>query len=321
MQGRMILLNGDSADPGRARVFFQEILEEDSTFVPALTGLASTILVQGIQSGDVAQLEAARLRALEALGVNPESVDAIEVLQGVEDALIAIRGLATPEPGEGWTMEAPSTSLGRLIHERVAAVESGGTEARDDATRMRGFTRLIAAGDLARADDLGADLLDDGVDELYLWEAMEQVQRLEQDAADLLELRERRGKVRGREPGPGLRDLYFRMEEQGEAGYWSWKLEELTARQADGATMPWGSLATARLATGDEAGALEALQRSVQAREPGLVLLRHDPIWDELRADDRFQAILRPLRERRPPTSRSGARTPGAPTPGSPPGG
>jgi TolB-like protein len=304
MQGRMILLNGDGADPRRAQAFFQEILEEDSTFVPALTGLASTIFVQGLEAGDLDQLEEARVRALEALGVDPGSMDAIEVLQGVEDAMMAVRGMAAAEPAEGWTMEAPSTSLGRLIHERVAAVESRGTAASDDVTRMRGFTRLIAAGDLDRADDLGDDLLDDGVDTLYLWEAMEQVQRLEQDAADLLELRALRADVRGREPGPGLRDLYFRVEERGEEGYWSWKLEELTARQAEGASVPWSSLATARLATGDEPGALEALQRAVQAREPGLVLLRHDPIWDELRADDRFQVILRPLRERRPPAPR-----------------
>ena len=49
--------------------------------------------------------------------------------------------------------------------------------------------------------------------------------------------------------------------------------------------------AMAYSALGDHRQALAALEKSYQAREPGLIYLKVDPIWDSLRGQAAFQTI------------------------------
>jgi tetratricopeptide (TPR) repeat protein len=47
---------------------------------------------------------------------------------------------------------------------------------------------------------------------------------------------------------------------------------------------------------GNRAKALEWLEKALQVRDPGLAMLRVDPLLDPLRKEPRFQAIMRELK-------------------------
>jgi hypothetical protein len=55
-------------------------------------------------------------------------------------------------------------------------------------------------------------------------------------------------------------------------------------------------IATIYAQWGDRAKALEWLETAWRLRDPGLVLLKTDPLMDPLRREPRFQAILRELK-------------------------
>ena len=94
---------------------------------------------------------------------------------------------------------------------------------------------------------------------------------------------------------------------RGIRGYWSWRLAHLEARLARGEDVSAVDLAAAHAGLGHADAAFEALAAAVEAEDPALLTLRSDPVWDDLRSDDRFAEIGRQARElrfgprRRPP--------------------
>lgn len=44
---------------------------------------------------------------------------------------------------------------------------------------------------------------------------------------------------------------------------------------------------------GDRSAALEWLEKAREARDSWLVFLRIDPVWDDLREEERFEALMR----------------------------
>jgi len=57
-------------------------------------------------------------------------------------------------------------------------------------------------------------------------------------------------------------------------------------------------VATIQVALGDHEQALELLDEAVEVRDPALLTLRSDPVWDPLRHDPRFRDIARRVRTR-----------------------
>ena len=292
MRGRVALLDGSEDGAERAFVIFRNALESDSAFAPALSGLAGAYLAQGFQGRvpDQTRLDSAKVAAERAVALDPSSPEAREILRSVQDALMVIQGSVQDVP-----LTAPSTPLGQFVQDGLAALEVRG-EPSDERLRVRAFVRLVSGGHLSEAAEMGAGLLERGVDDLVLWEGMETVLRLQSDAQGVVDLRRQRREVRGSEPGASVRALVDAMEASGAEGYWVWKRDEQEARAAQGAPFFWASLATARMALGDRAGALDALGRAAEAREPVLAALRQDPVWDPARGDERYQAVVRTLR-------------------------
>lgn len=292
MRGRVALLDGSEGGAEKAFVIFRNALESDSSFAPALAGLAGAYLAQGFQTPvpDQARLDSARVVAERAVALDPTSPEAREILRSVQDALMVMKGSV-----QDVALTAPSTPLGQFVQEGLAAMEVRG-EGSDPRLRVRAFVRLVAGGRMDEATAMGDGLLAQGVDDLTLWEGMETVLRLQSDAQGVVDLRRQRREVRGSEPGASVRALVEAMEESGADGYWTWKRDEQEARAAQGAPFFWTALATARMALGDRAGALDALERAAESREAGLAALRQDPVWDPARGDERYQAVVRALR-------------------------
>jgi len=68
-------------------------------------------------------------------------------------------------------------------------------------------------------------------------------------------------------------------------------LSRLEERARDHFVTGW-SLAVIRLALGDKEGALAALDLALQQHAPEIVLIKYDPLFDDLRGDPHFEALV-----------------------------
>ena len=276
-----------------AESFFREALAMDSAFVPALSGLAGTLVIRGVESGEAgrAQVEAAREMAVRALEIDPGNPEAAEILEGTRAALAALRA----DLGDSvQIMVAPNTPLGMTIHRYIAEAEM--REGSDDPrAAVRSFLRLLGVGRIHEALELGDDLMDQGVEEPLLFEGMEQGWRLVGDLGEVVDLVEERD---GDEGASALDDA---VDRDGVAGYWGWKRAWIADRDAAGLPVSPTVRATALLAGGDARGGLEWLHRAAGEHDPLLGLTRHDRTWDRVRATRGFAEAIAEARRPRPP--------------------
>lgn len=91
-------------------------------------------------------------------------------------------------------------------------------------------------------------------------------------------------------------ELERRVAAEGMRGYWSWRLERLQRSVARGQPVRHTDLAAAYAGLGQRDEAIRELTEALRSGEPGLLALRSDPVWDELREDPRFVAIERQAR-------------------------
>jgi tetratricopeptide (TPR) repeat protein len=80
---------------------------------------------------------------------------------------------------------------------------------------------------------------------------------------------------------------------EGARGYWVWRLERLSAEEDEGDPVSRTELAAAHAALGHRDEAFRLLDEALDRREPAVLTLRSDPVWDDLRADSRFPALAR----------------------------
>ncbi len=332
MRGRFALREGTAGDDEEAERQFLTALERDSTFVPALTGLAGVHLIRGLDdsgSGALAQLVDARELAVRAVRRDSSSVEAREVLASAEEALAEYGSKMADFAAEIGTQarvirmggdsvmfvmagdttwfdrgEAPTasaTEMGRMIQVAMANDDEAGGSVSDE---FRSIVRLEIGGRYDAALVRAQSALGRFPEEPILWDAVERLSVVNGDLDSAVELREARtaqGAVASL--GPGADELARRVDDDGVAGYWAWKLDELDAREAAGTPVSPVERAAAHSALGQVDEALALLEEAVRARDPRLASLRTDPVWDPLRPDDRFKAFLRSLGPRgRPPT-------------------
>jgi hypothetical protein len=67
-------------------------------------------------------------------------------------------------------------------------------------------------------------------------------------------------------------------------------------QQADTRYVPAFSLAVLHAALGENANALDALEKAYAARDPQLVFLKDDPRWSGLRHEPRFASLMRVMK-------------------------
>jgi len=80
--------------------------------------------------------------------------------------------------------------------------------------------------------------------------------------------------------------------ESGYAGAWRQANEAEPAKHRDEAGVAWDIGANYALA-GDRVHALDWLEKAYAERDPGMPFISCNPIFDPLRAEPRFQALLR----------------------------
>ena len=310
--------------------YFQNAVVADPDFAPAMAGLAGARFLASLDDSAAAtsDLERARTEALSALALDTTSLEVREVLALIEESLPELTDGPPgepPSPPRVGTLPAPDgevvvppvghllldtgwvaaiTSLGRRIEDRMRARASldsaqlalqSRAEARslmatgryaDAARQLEGAVAASRRSDpvwhmLARSY-VGAGDPRSAVDAIRRWS--------DSDAPDAPD-------------DADVRRLAEAVTAEGEVGYWRWTLDRLTAQEVRGQPVPRTELAAAHAALGHADEAIELLAEALLAREPGLVTLGSDRVWDRLRGDRRFREIEREaeiLRFRRP---------------------
>ena len=87
------------------------------------------------------------------------------------------------------------------------------------------------------------------------------------------------------------------FDENDPNSYWRWRREYDSARLDRGERVSDVEVALTAVGLGDIDGALEYLASAVQKRDPALLAIRNNPLWDPLRSDPRFQEIAVGMRD------------------------
>ena len=306
---------------------FEDAVAEDSTFAPALAGLAGTRFLVGMSGTDAptpAQIEQARRDAERALRIDSTSVEARDVINIIDRSLPGLLARAdstsrapstrtAPAPGAGVpappaappitlpeldsTWATTMSQMGRRIEEQVR-IRSADGEREGRIARLIAARRLMTAGMFDEAVRMLSAVVDEAPEFDAAWEMIARARISAGDVQGAV------GAIEGwsQRGGPEAPDQaeYEALRESvtlsGARGYWQWTLQRLDARRAEGQPISNTDYAAAQLGIGDEDGALASLEKALARHERGLVSLQSDPLWDPLRPDPRFIDIARRAR-------------------------
>jgi TolB-like protein len=306
--------------------YFQDAIDEDPGFAPALAGLAGARFLIELEQENVSEdaLAQAREEALSAIELDSASVEAQEVLALIDKSMPRLTGNPPmiPAPDQGghqvrvlalpngvdsiaidvaafdtaWV--AAVTSLGERIEERVRAWHPEGGPEGDRADLSREALRArqyLSAGRFAEASRVLEDVVDEAPEMDPAWAMLvrSRVGRGDLDGAvDAVEDWSTSGSPGAPSPTQAS-ELEAAVERDGSDGYWRWTLEHLRAMEAQGLPAQRMEWATAHAALGNEDQAFACLVAALERGEPGVLAIRSDPAWDELRADPKFRQIVR----------------------------
>jgi TolB-like protein len=314
LRGKYEYDKGTSEGYRAALQHFQEAVEQDSAFAPALASLAGTRFLLGMAGSgptDTA-MELARHEAEHAVDMDSTSAEAREVLTIIRQAMPAIRTGVTstvavaPGPPDAATPGVPDvptldtawvaamTQMGRRIEEQVRRK----TYDSERASRIQQFMaarQLVAGGLFGEATRVLSDLVDAAPEMDAAWELMARAEISAGDPQGAVGAIEG-WSARGGSDAPdqeSVRALQSAFTANGARGYWTWMRARLDERRTAGKPVSLTEYAAAQAGSGDGEGALTTLERALERHDRGLVSLQSDPVWDALRSDPRFTEIAR----------------------------
>lgn len=168
----------------------------------------------------------------------------------------------------------------------------------DPGQRVAGARRLAAGSHYKEAEEALWEVVRVAPEHLEAWTELEQLVALHGDFQRVVEVRrERLTQELGDEADW---ESLQRLEEginQGEEGFWSWKISEMEKLAVEGVEASPVEMARAFVGIGRVDDAYPYLEAAVVQGDRNLLTLWTDPGWDALRADPRFREIQRQLRE------------------------
>jgi len=297
----------------------EEALAIDSTFAPALVGLAGTHFLIGLQESDSTAsddlLEAVRA-AETALLLDNQSEEARAVILAATERL--------QDLGEQFEMSyemdasvdslsrdylRTSTDFGRTTRD-VMVLRAESPKSLPTVWRIGAAQQLLADGRTENAVQILEEILEENPNAIPAWDALERAYAAADDFDEVIETRRKRILALSEDSERAMADaeaIAEAIEERGARGYWEWLRDDHQARQQRGEYSSQVEFAAACVALGEYEDAIGSLEQSLAERDRGLVSLQSDPVWDPLRQDPRFQriqaAVRRSLRPARPEES------------------
>lgn len=319
---------------------YEQAIQEDSAYAPALAGLASAQLLLGLQSPDSAPglMSSAMSAASRAVNIDPKSPEARDVLvevrremavlgdslrvhvltqlpdslvgSGVSRMVDSAFAIAMDSAqrfrfeGPRFEFVAPTSELAYQIQlHRLEALGDGELSEAFSAERLTVLAlKLGLSGQTVEADRVLRSLLRRDSTLTEVWDALEYLRAVQGDFAGAIEVRRERAETLGGEAAAaGIVALERAFRERGPPGYYEWHLERLREREAAGEEVSQLRLAQVLMELGRSDEALRHLERAVDRAEPGLPLLSLDPTWDPLRGRAEFQQLVSSIQRPSPP--------------------
>ena len=322
LRGRMEYDRGTPEGYRTALDYFEDAVEADPDFAPAMAGVAGARFLVGMQdpSGGSQDMRQAYSEAVHAVEMDSASVEAQEVLSLIERSLPRIGG-ANPIDAPSHPPTAISvvkipgsrdsvvvdvmaydtawvsaiTSFGEKIEQQVRRT----MPEQDPASRgARDARRLMSSGRFAEAVRVLESIVEGSPQLAPGWEMLVRAHVSAGDPHGAVEAVRRWHETgaRGAPSAEAVAALGDAVEEEGSAGVWSWTLDRLESQQDRGQPIQLTDLAAAHAGLGDTQEALTLLFRAIERGEPGVLSVRTDPVWDGLRGDPRFSELARQAR-------------------------
>jgi TolB-like protein len=321
---------------------FEDALARDSSFAPAMAGLAGSRFLLGLSDPTAAEAnpDLAEQEAQRAVTMDSLSSEAREVAALIQTNLPAAKSALASRVTPGIIVKAPTTGgvrgpdsipevpvldtawvaamtqLGRRIEEQVRD-QASEAERQGRMSQVLAARQLTVSGNFRDAVGVLHGLVASNPDFDPGWEQLARAQlasgEVDSTVATLDQWRAAGG--RGAPTTEEITALRAAVKENGVKGYWSWALQRMEQRKAQGQHVSRAELAAAYSALGRTEDAFAVLEEGVSQGDRGLLMLDADPVFDPLRSDPRFAEILGKVRTlrftagRRPPGA-SGGRFP-----------
>ncbi len=283
---------------------FEAALEEDSTFAPAYAELAGARFLLGFHGADSARggdlHEREIVEPLEiAFRLDETSPEAQVVLLSLQEALGEVSGIDLPEGVILWdsasALEAEVTltasEFGRQV-QRVVVQDGRRPHAISHSQRLANARRLQATEDFEAAEGEIRAALDMAPDSREAWDALEGLRTAQRDYRGVAKVREERLAKSSPKDLATLENLEQRLSEEGEVGFWEWRMDDLLQREASGEEVSPVMLARVFVNLERTEEAFRKLTEAIEAKDRHLLSLWTDPAWDSVRSDPRFREIL-----------------------------
>ncbi len=320
LRGRHEQRKGTPEGLASAASHYEAAVEEDSGFAPAYAGLAAARFLQDAHSLDPAPRETrVNPRIIDplkmALQLDDESSEARALVLAIHETLGQLPEGTLPEgirilQDSAVLLEAEvdlaSTEFGRQLQEVVAHWAPEVRRQVSSSERLNNARRLQATANFDEAERVVRVAVEEAPDSPEAWEALEQLKAYQGDFQGTLEVRKEWLAIHpeAKEAGASMEELELRLAEDGEQGYWSWRVEDLMDREDEGIEVSSVHLARALVGVEDYDKALVHLEKALTERDRNLVSLWTDSAWDPIRSNPRFKKILTEVRRRRKEESR-----------------
>lgn len=310
LRGRYELSKGTPEGHEAAIVFFEEALEADSTYGPAYTGLAGSQLLIAME--DTSLIVEVTPGVLEAAGMaivhadsSPEARAVVTIIQehmADADSLLEEYGIriqldSADFANQEW--QARFTEIGRQARNIELAREAKGLRLLPPDKQIAMVQRMKVIGQYDQAERMLKGMLEEDPANTAAWDALENLYAFQGDYEGAVAIR----KARAAREGAASEEVRAARELGASAvaarEYWTWYLEQLSAKQERGEQVSQVAYAAAFVALGQQAVAIDHLERAFEERDRGLGSLFADPIWDPLRDDPRFRTLIRKIRSTR----------------------
>jgi TolB-like protein len=325
LRGRWALSqeSGDAVE--NAQEHFREALREDSTYAPALLGLAGSTLMMGVRDEmpspeTLAEAEDYVARAVRMVPDDQEAAELQVLIDGfrrqfdmartieIDIPNVTVVGAGLDSLGDRYAFLFDTTGVipavtemgGRLVA-RLAHLRAKEHVA---SSRLGAARSLVAVGRVDEARKVLESAVDEFPESREAWDALEHLRVTQGDLDGVVELRRQRSRAEAEAVATSANadEMARAVARDGTRGYWTLRLQELERRAEAGERVSDVTRAQAHAALGDSASVLEHLEAAAAVRDPRLGTLPSDPMWDPYRGDPRFQAVVREVvRFRRPP--------------------
>lgn len=335
LRGRMEYDRGTPEGYRMALDYFEDAVEADPYFAPAMAGVAGSRFLVGMEDPGAGpeEMEKAYSEAVKAVEMDSASFEAREVLAFIQRSLPRIPGAptvvdATAEPKQihivalsgsmdsilvdmtafdtAWV--SAMTGFGEGIEKRVRRSMPERDAASRNALEAR---QLMSSGRFLDATAVLEDVVNESPQLGRAWDMLVRSHVSAGDPSRAVEtIREwHESGAQGAPSAAAVASLEEAVRGQGTEGYWSWTLDRLESAESRGRPAPLTEMAAANAGLGNEDEAFRLLFSAIERGDPGVLSVQSDPVFDGLRGDPRFRELVRQARRLRfSPTGRGGQR-------------